>query len=115
MVCSLWFVVVSGQVPANKPLKIAVFASVYLDSVFTDGNYKPGNGNLPRYVVPGLDFYNGVMMAIDSLNKENLPVTVQFYDTKSVTTPLNTVLQSEELQDVSLIIAALVREQIQRL
>lgn len=106
MVAAFGLIAVRAQVPAIKPLKIAVFAPVYLDSVFTEDTYKPGNGNLPRYIVPGLDFYNGVMMAIDSLNKEHLPITVQFYDTKSVVTPITNVLQGPEFQDVSLIIGA---------
>ena len=105
-ILGFWFGIAKAQVPSTRPLKIAVFASVYLDSVFADGNYKPGNGNLPRYVVPGLDFYNGVMMAIDSLNKEQQSITVQFYDTKSAATPLLNILQSEEMQDVSLLIGA---------
>ena len=45
----------------DKPLKIAVFAPVYLDSAFDNGNYKLGNASLPRQMLPGLDFYNGVM------------------------------------------------------
>jgi hypothetical protein len=91
---------------SEKPLKIAVFAPVYLDSVFTEGNYKLGNAYLPRQVLPGLDFYNGMMMAIDSLNTTHTPISVLFYDSKSATMPLQTVVSNPELQDVSLIIAS---------
>jgi hypothetical protein len=48
-------------------------------------DYKLGKANLPRYILPGLDFYNGMMMAVDSLNKEQAPVEVLFYDSKSRT------------------------------
>ena len=90
----------------TRPLKIAVFAPVYLDSVFTDADYKLGRNNLPKYLLPGLDFYNGIMRAIDSLNKENTPVEVLFYDSKSSTEPIEDVLLKYEMNDVSLIIAS---------
>jgi len=66
---------------STVPLKIAVLAPIYLDSVFYDNDYTGGN-IVPAYVLPGLDFYNGVMMAIDSLQKEHVPVEVWIYDTK---------------------------------
>ena len=81
-------------------MKIAVFAPIYLDSAFADGNYKLGNANLPRQMVAGLDFYNGVMLAIDSLNKEHVPVTVLFYDTKSILNPIQKLVNGDELKDL---------------
>lgn len=95
-----------AQLPVKTPLKIAVFAPVYLDSAFADENYKLGNSNLPRQMLPGLDFYNGVMLAIDSLNKEHVPVTVLFYDTKSTLNPIHKLVNGDELKDVSLLIAS---------
>jgi len=90
-----------------KVWKVAVFAPVYLDSAYTqDGNYRLGNQILPRYMMPGLDFYNGVMLAIDSLNAEKQPVEVIFYDSKSIKgNPINAI-QDSALADVSLIIAS---------
>lgn len=96
----------SAQTDTVKPLKIAVFAPVYLDSAFTDSEYKLGRNNLPKYLLSGLDFYNGVMLAIDSLNTEQSPVAVFFYDSKSAADPLEEVLERAELNDVSLIIAS---------
>lgn len=87
------------------PLKIAVFAPIYLDSAFTDNTYKLGRKNIPKYILPGLDFYHGVMLAIDSLNKEQTPVEVYIYDSKSASNPVPLILNKPELQDVSLIIA----------
>ncbi|MES2332624.1 MAG: ABC transporter substrate-binding protein [Bacteroidota bacterium] len=109
VVCSLWFVVCAkGQAADSlrKPLKIAVFAPVYLDSVFEGPIYKLGKNSLPRYVIPGLDFYNGMMMAVDSLNRERASVEVLFYDTKNSTVSIPDLITSGELQDVSLIIAS---------
>jgi ABC-type branched-subunit amino acid transport system substrate-binding protein len=94
-----------AQAPVAKPLKVAVFAPVYLDSVFTGDAYKLGKANLPRYILSGLDFYNGAMLAVDSLNKEKAPVEVLFYDSKSAG-GLEQQLADTVMQDVSLIIAS---------
>ena len=67
----------------TKHYKIAVFAPIYLDSVFDGDTYKAGINNLPKSVLPGLDFYNGVMMAIDSLQQEGAPIEVFVYDSKN--------------------------------
>lgn len=102
----LSFAVAKAQPQATKPLKVAVFAPVYLDSVFTGDTYKLGKAaNLPRYILSGLDFYNGVMLAIDSLNKEKAQVEVLFYDSKSAT-GIEQQLADTAMQDVSLIIAS---------
>lgn len=99
-----------------KPLKIAVFAPIYLDEAFAGSTYKLGNKNLPKNILPGLDFYNGICLAIDSLNAENAPLTVLFYDTKSSTKPLNEIIRSSEMQDISLLIASFnARNEIQPL
>lgn len=90
----------------TAPLKIAVFAPVYLDTVFNGSIYTLGNNNLPRNILPGLDFYNGVQLAIDSLNAEGQSLTVLFYDSKSNTQSVKQILETESLQDVSMIIAA---------
>lgn len=107
LVCGLLFIINSiAQNDTSKPLKIAVFAPVYLDSAFTGDNYKLGKNFLPRFILPGLDFYNGVTLAIDSLNAEGVSVEVLFYDTKSVSTSINQAVTTPEIQDASLIIAS---------
>lgn len=96
-----------GQADTTRPLKIAVFAPVYIDSAFTDMDYKLGRNNIPRYMLSGLDFYNGMLLAIDSLNADKVPLEVLFYDSKSVTEPLESVLLKSEMNDVSLMIASI--------
>ncbi len=97
---------VSAQTDTVKPLKVVVFAPVYLDSAFTETGYKLGRNLIPKYILPGLEFYNGVMLAIDSLNIEKAPVEVFFYDSKSITNPVEEVLERAEMTDISLIIAS---------
>lgn len=96
----------SGLYAQTKKWKVLVFAPIYLDSAFDGNTYKLGNTNLPRHILPGLDFYNGIMLAVDSLNKENQPLDIYFYDTKSINEPIDIILDKAEVKDASLIIAA---------
>jgi hypothetical protein len=82
-----------------------VFAPIYIDSAFSDNQYKLGN-TISKSNMPGLEFYNGVMMAIDSLNAEGINAEVFFYDTKSATEPLEVILENPDLKTLSLIIAS---------
>lgn len=89
-----------------KSIKVAVFAPLYIDSAFTNDTYKLGKANLPKFLLPGLDFYNGVMLAIDSLNAEKAAIEVLIYDTKSSSMGIDELLEQPELQDISLLIAS---------
>jgi hypothetical protein len=89
----------------TKHIKIAVFAPIYLDSAFDGDQYKAGLNTLPKTILPGLDFYNGVMLAIDSLQQEGNSIEVLIYDTKSEN--IQSIVQKNELKDISLIIASL--------
>jgi ABC-type branched-subunit amino acid transport system substrate-binding protein len=86
--------------------KIAVFAPLYLDSAFNGNNFKLGNTNLPKFLLPGLEFYNGVMMAIDSLNAEGVNAEVLIYDSKQSELAIQEILSKPDLEGVSLIIAS---------
>ena len=98
-----------AQSDVNK-LKIAVFAPLYLDQVFVGNDLKSGNNNgLPKTLLPGLEFYNGVMMAIDSLKAENMQgitMEVKIFDSKGVFESINNIINEGQLNDVSLIIAS---------
>lgn len=65
----------------GKP-RIAVFAPLYLDTLFDGaGNYKWGK-SIPGYSRQGIEFYQGVVMALDSLDKEGISLDVQLFDAK---------------------------------
>lgn len=86
--------------------KIAVFAPIYIDSAFTDNSTKTITSNaLPKIMLSGLDFYNGVMMAADSLKTDKANIEILFYDTKSKTEPMNKILNYKVWDSVSFIIA----------
>jgi ABC-type branched-subunit amino acid transport system substrate-binding protein len=79
---------------------------LYFDSAFNGNNFKLGNTNLPKFLLPGLEFYNGVMMAIDSLNAEGVNAEVLIYDSKQSESAIQEILSKPELEGVSLIIAS---------
>ena len=90
---------------AQVKYKIAVFAPLYLDSAFDAGYNYRYDKNFPKFINPGLEFYEGAQLALDSLNKENAPLEVFVYDTRSTTKPLKEQLTNPELDDVELILA----------
>ncbi|MBC7850456.1 MAG: amino acid ABC transporter substrate-binding protein [Chitinophagaceae bacterium] len=82
---------------------IAVFIPLYLDSAFdTYGAYKHGK-TLPRYFNAGLDLYQGIQLAMDSLNKENIPLELHIYDTRAPK-KIETILEGSEWDSMDLII-----------
>jgi len=86
--------------------KIAIFAPLYLDSAFDGANeYKYTKNVFPKFINSGLEFYEGVQLALDSLNNEGARLEVFVYDTRSATETLEQQLAKPELTDVSLIIA----------
>jgi hypothetical protein len=86
------------------PAKIAVFAPVYTDSAIYPADST--KNALPRTALAGLDFYNGMQLAIDTLNTAHAPLEVLFYDTQSGSQPLSQVVTLPEFEDVSLILAS---------
>ncbi|MBK9660286.1 MAG: amino acid ABC transporter substrate-binding protein [Chitinophagaceae bacterium] len=86
--------------------KIAIFAPLYLDSAFDNNDeYRYAKNVFPKFINPGLEFYEGAQLALDSLNKENAPLEVFIYDTRSSKETLTDQLSNSELNGVELIIA----------
>jgi Periplasmic binding protein len=86
--------------------KIAIFAPLYLDSAFDAANeYRYAKNVFPKFINSGLEFYEGAQLAIDSLNKQGVPLEIFIYDTRSSTETLEQQLAKTELEGVELIIA----------
>lgn len=84
--------------------KLAIFAPLYLDSAFdVTGDYHFGK-TFPKFLNPGVEFYQGVQAAIDSLQRRGAPLEVYVYDSKSATTPMAQRLRSPEMAGVELVI-----------
>ncbi|HYK55025.1 MAG TPA: ABC transporter substrate-binding protein, partial [Flavisolibacter sp.] len=85
--------------------KIAVFTPLYLDSVFdAAGNLRLEKNTIPRYVMAGLEFYEGVQTALDSLQRRGAPLEVFVYDSRGKQS-LSQQLAKPELKDVELFIS----------
>lgn len=87
-----------------KRHKIALFAPLYLDSVFNGGNYRYGK-TFPKFLNPGLEFYQGAQMALDSLQRMGAPLEVFVYDTRSKKSTVADIIANPAMNDVELIIA----------
>lgn len=84
---------------------VAVFAPLYLDSVFATSLDIPGR-TMPRYVLPGLEFYEGAQLALDSLSRQGVQLNVHVYDNKSKQQDVNALIRSKQLDNTDLIIGA---------
>lgn len=95
--------------------QIAIFVPLYLDSAFdATGNYRYDN-NFPKFLNPGLEFYEGAQMALDSLQKEKLRLDVHLYDTRSSAQGIADVLHSPDFQNTGLIIGLVENGELQQL
>jgi hypothetical protein len=102
--------------PANQSLlaqnsfttpihKVAIFAPLYLDSAFDATSTYRYDETFPKFIIPGLEFYEGAQLAIDSLAKENMPLEVFVYDTRSAKQTINQQLEEAVNNHVELMLA----------
>lgn len=84
----------ANNAKAQQPkTRIAVFAPIYIDSAFNGNTYKIWGNYIPKNMLPGLEFYNGVMLAIDSLKSDTTGnLIVDIYDYRSKNNSLNDII-----------------------
>jgi hypothetical protein len=106
LMISLFLLAKSGQAQSPAPaFRIAIFAPLYLDSAFDDqSEYRYAKNVFPKFINPGLEFYEGAQLALDSLNKEKISLDVQVFDTRSAKQSLQQQLSRSSLKDVQLMI-----------
>jgi hypothetical protein len=88
----------------NQTHYIAVFVPLYLDSVFDASNNYRYNETFPKFINPGLEFYEGAQLAMDTLKYEGAHLDVHIYDTHSKQNSISQILQSADFQNTELII-----------
>jgi hypothetical protein len=94
----------SAQVHDSLKYHIAVFLPLYLDSAFdASGNYR-FDQNFPKYLNPGLEFYEGLELAMDSLNKKNTFLDITVYDTRSTKKSIQQMMDEPAFSKVQLIL-----------
>ncbi|MET0637094.1 MAG: ABC transporter substrate-binding protein [Chitinophagaceae bacterium] len=105
LVLALLFVSFANKTYAQKH-RIAIFAPLYLDSAFDGTNtYRYTKNTFPKFINPGLEFYEGAQLAIDSLNAEGDELEVFIYDTRSATEDLQQILAKPVIAEMDLVIA----------
>ncbi|MEO6316016.1 MAG: amino acid ABC transporter substrate-binding protein [Chitinophagaceae bacterium] len=92
------------QDTAQKRYTIAVFTPLYLDSAFDAAGEYRYDKNFPRFISPGLEFYEGIKLAADSLSIEKVPLDIVVFDTRSASQTLQEQLSSPLIQNAGLII-----------
>ena len=95
----------SDTLTITRTYHVGFFAPLYLDSVFTaDGKFRYKQG-MPKLIMPGVDFMNGVQIALDSLKAPH-NVHAYIYDTKSYQKPVEQLIKNKELDSLHLIIGS---------
>lgn len=65
----------------KAPLRVGIFASLYLDSTFTNDTSYNYDEQMPKHLLSGLDFTEGILIALDSITNNELEI--RFFDLKS--------------------------------
>ena len=91
---------------AQPMRKIGLFVPLYLDSVFHGNDYRYVK-KFPRYALQGLDFVQGAQIALDSFPVSNCIVELFVYDSKSDSVSVKTLIDSQKLDSLELIIGAI--------
>jgi hypothetical protein len=93
-----------AQISDSNRFHIAVFIPLFLDSAYdASGNYR-FDQNFPKYINPGLEFYEGLELAMDSLRKKAAPLDITVYDTRSTTKTLQQFLEDPSFSKMQLIL-----------
>ncbi len=98
----------------QAPLRVAILLPLNLDSAFNGYEYKLSNVRISQYFLSGLDFYSGVMMAIDSLQKENANIEVWIYDTHKASQSIEQLTAQMQSMNFSLVVASISNSTEQR-
>jgi hypothetical protein len=95
--------------------QVAIFLPLYLDSAYDASGAYRYDKSFPKFINPGLEFYEGAELALDSLKKDNDSLSVTIYDTRSTIQHLDQILQSPDFQKTELIIGQVVPGEMQQL
>lgn len=80
---------------------------------FMSKSFTPTNGKeIPIQSIKAIEFYEGVLIALDSLKAEGVNLFVNVYDTERDTTVVQNLLNQRELQEADLIIGPLLSKNL---
>jgi hypothetical protein len=93
-----------AQTDTGKIYKVGIFANLYLDSSFNGSQYKYNN-QMPKYLLPGLDFVQGALLGIDSL-KSNQKVEIKIFDLRSASQNISKLRSQNGFDSLDMMIAS---------
>ncbi len=97
-----------------KVYRVAVFAPIYLDSVFSTGEFSSGN-SIPKFIMPSVEFVQGAQIAFDTLALNGKKAEAFIYDSKSITRPISLLIKNKLLDSIDLIIGSVKEPDYQEL
>ena len=106
LICISFIKYASANDTTLSPVRVAVLAPFYLDSAFNGYEYNLSNTKIPQFFLEGLEFYNGVKLAIDTLQKENANIEVWIYDTHKRGQSMQQLVSEMQRLNFSLVIAS---------
>ena len=99
----LGMALVNGQ--GKKNIRVGLFTSLYLDSAFDQSGQYKLQSSFPRMAISGLEFYEGAVMAIDSINHLVPKVSMEVFDIQSKTGSIAYLLNNKKIDSLDIIIA----------
>jgi len=112
----LFFYKSNAQANTKLPTyKIAIFAPLYLDSVFDETNALKYKQGIPKFITPGLEFVQGAQVALDSMHLTDVNVEAYIYDSKSYNKSIPTLINNKELDNIQLIIGSVKDPELKQL
>ena len=86
----------------SQIIRAGLFSSFFLDSVFdASGNYRLSLA-FPRQAIANLEFYEGAVMAIDSLNQIGKSATLEVFDISSTQGNIEQLLKRGKLDSLDI-------------
>ncbi|MEO6219277.1 MAG: hypothetical protein ABIO81_02535 [Ginsengibacter sp.] len=104
----------NNPAPGTKIYKVAVFAPMYLDSVFLNGSFRSYN-TIPKFIMPAVEFVQGAEIAFDTLILNGKKAEAFIYDSKSYTRPISWLIKNKLLDNINLIIGSVKEPDYQEL
>ena len=80
--------------------KVAIITPMFLDSVALE----PTLTKIPKFMMPGLDFYKGIQLAADTLKQLGFKLDIYVHDSRSDSLNVNELIRSGTLDSMDLII-----------
>lgn len=112
LVMSLFSAKSQQLAPYPATLKVAIMAPLYLDSAYNSDWEK---GNLPKYMLPGLEFVQGATIALDTMQKSDVKIEAHIIDTKAGIRTVPWLIKYGGLDKMNLIIGSVKEPEFRQL